>query len=459
MSLYRRALLGDTEQGILEFMSSIDVDRHFAREAMDVMRAHVEHLISINVIPKEAGRRVLTALESASEEDLLSKKAEDVFEAMEEYLREKVGEDFKWISIGRSRNDHISAVLRLVARKYLINIVKEVLDLRTVLLNRASENLYTLFPSFTHMQPAQISTAAHYLTYIEEELSFYTRLLLDVLELVNRSPLGAAAITSTLVKIDREKLASSLHFSGVIKNSLLATGSRDFILITSSILASLSVFLSRIAEDMIFLSFSGLIDAPREHMATSSLMPHKKNLVTMELIRAWGGRAIGLLTSILAVEKGIPSGYNLDLQEMNGSFILLLTRLLDAVRILRDFMSKVKFKQAECKTALVLTDVAELISLELNIPYREVHMRIARWMSDVNDPSLDEMLSFLKQEFNLSEKILRIASNPIKLLKRKGDGSPSPDAMRRYIEGAADKINEDLGLLKRITSGIKQDSI
>ncbi|RSN78015.1 MAG: argininosuccinate lyase [Thermoproteota archaeon] len=454
MSLYRKALLGDTEKKILEFTSSIDIDRHFVEEAVDVMRAHVEHLISINAIPEEAGRKVLVALESVSKEDLLSRKAEDIFEAMEEYLKERVGEDFGWISIGRSRNDHVAAVLRLLTRKYITRIIEEILNLRATLLHAASENLYTLFPSFTHMQPAQISTAAHYLTYIEEELSFYTRLLLDVLELVNRSPLGAAAVTSTLVDIDREELASSLHFSGVVKNSLLATGSRDFIHIVSSILTSLSVFLSRVAEDMIFFSFSSLIDAPREHMATSSLMPHKKNLVTMELVRAWGGKAIGLLTSILAVEKGIPSGYNLDLQEMNSSFIPLLVRTADTISIFEDFISKVRFRQVKFTGTLILTDIAELLSLELKIPYREVYVRIARGMSKMNDPSLDEILSFLKEEFNLDEKVIRAISNPIKLLKRKSDGSPNPDAMRKYIEGAKNKINEDLGLLKRATSGI-----
>lgn len=459
MSLYRKALLGDVEQEVLRFTSSIDVDRYFVKEAIDVMKAHVKHLMSINVVPEGAGKRVLEALESASAGDLLSKKAEDIFEAIEAYLKEKVGEDFGWISIGRSRNDHIAAVLRLVTRRYLISIIKEVLDLRSMLLHKTSENLYTLFPSFTHMQPAQISTAAHYLTYIEEELSFYTRLLLDILELVNRSPLGAAAATSTMVDIDREELASSLHFSDMVKNSLLATGSRDFMLIASSILASFSVFLSRIAEDMIFFSFSGLIDAPREHMATSSLMPHKKNLVTMELIRAWGGRSIGLLTSILAVEKGIPSGYNLDLQEMNSSFISLLMRLLDVVKIFRDFISKVKFKQAERIETLILTDLAELLSLELNIPYREVHMRIARGISEMKDPSPDELLSFLKREFNLNEKIMEMILNPLKLLKRKGDGSPNPDAVRKYIDEAVNKINEDKGLLKRIISGIQPDLI
>ena len=454
MSLYRRALLGDTEQKILDFISSIDIDRYLVREAVDVMKVHVKHLVSINVVSDEVSSKVLNALESASEEELLSVKAEDIFEAIEAYLKEKVGEEFGWISIGRSRNDHIAAVLRIVARKYLVMIINEILDLRVLLLHKASDNLYTLFPSFTHMQPAQISTAAHYLTYIEEELSFYTKLLLNTLELVNKSPLGAAAVTSTVVSIKREELSSHLNFSGLIENSLLATGSRDFMLIISSILTSLSVFLSRIAEDMIFFSFSGLIDAPKEHMATSSLMPHKKNLVTMELIRAWGGRAIGLLTSILAVEKGTPSGYNLDLQEMNYSFISLLIRFVDVLSVFKDFISKVKFKQTECTGALILTDLAEFLSLELRIPYREVHMRIASGIREMDDPSLDEVLSFLKQEFNLNEKIMSIISNPLKLLKRKGDGSPNPDAVRKYIEEATDKINEDSGLLKRITSGI-----
>ena len=47
----------------------------------------------------------------------------------------------------------------------------------------------------------------------------------------------------------------------------------------------------------------------------SSMMPQKKNPDPLELVRGKTGRAIGRLTGWLATMKGLPSGYNKDLQE------------------------------------------------------------------------------------------------------------------------------------------------
>src|SRR6202007_894829 len=77
------------------------------------------------------------------------------------------------------------------------------------------------------------------------------------------------------------------------------------------------VHLSRLAEDLVILSgdehrFFELADA----LSTgSSMMPQKKNPDPLELVRRKTGRAIGHLMALLTTMKGLPSGYNKDLQE------------------------------------------------------------------------------------------------------------------------------------------------
>ena len=44
-------------------------------------------------------------------------------------------------------------------------------------------------------------------------------------------------------------------------------------------------------------------------------MPQKKNPDPLELVRGKSGRAVGLLTGWLTTMKGLPLGYNKDLQE------------------------------------------------------------------------------------------------------------------------------------------------
>ena len=77
------------------------------------------------------------------------------------------------------------------------------------------------------------------------------------------------------------------------------------------------VHLSRLAEDLIIFCgdeyrFFELSDA----LSTgSSMMPQKKNPDPLELVRGKTGRALGHLVALMTTLKGLPSGYNKDLQE------------------------------------------------------------------------------------------------------------------------------------------------
>ena len=77
------------------------------------------------------------------------------------------------------------------------------------------------------------------------------------------------------------------------------------------------VHLSRFAEDMIIFSGEeyGFFELSDDASTGSSMMPQKKNPDPLELVRGKTGRAIGHLAGWLATMKGLPSGYNKDLQE------------------------------------------------------------------------------------------------------------------------------------------------
>jgi len=181
----------------------------------------------------------------------ISQGYEDVHEALEDFLLKNVGEEAGWIGLGRSRNDHVATALRLKLRNKLIELLTEINSLRKTLLDKAKEHITTIFPSYTHLQLAQPTTFAHYLTYIEEELASRWEIIFFTLKLVNRSPLGSGAIVGTNVKIDREKEAELLGFDDIVYNTLSATSSRADIITTISELTVLMVVLSRIAEDLI----------------------------------------------------------------------------------------------------------------------------------------------------------------------------------------------------------------
>lgn len=469
MPLYRNALLGKQDSKLTVFISSLEEDKLIVNEVLEVLIAHVKHLKSRELIPSDVASRVLDELSKLlrNSDALFKNIYEDVHEAIEVHLKEALGSDAEWVPLGRSRNDHVAAALRLKARRVLLTISDELLRLRELLLMKARKYVEVPFPAFTHLQPAQVTTIAHYLTHVEEMLRIYTHLIYYLVsEVINKSPLGSAAAVGTVVPVDREELAKLLGFNGFVVNTLLATSSRDFAVLTASTLAALSVSISRIAEDFIIWSTPqyGYVIVHSKHLSTSSIMPHKKNLVTMEVLRAWGGEAVGHLTAILSIIKGLPSGYNLDLQEVNKHLLTLLTGTLEGIAVFRDFVECVEFdvvkiREDLIKYPLTLTELAELISMELRRPYREVHREVASVIRDVGSEDLSRVCTALSERLGADLSSICINLNPDRVLRlRKQVGSPNPEIMIKYIDDSEHVIRNDreiyLNLCKEVAENV-----
>ena len=100
-------------------------------------------------------------------------------------------------------------------------------------------------------------------------------------------------------------------------NSLDASSDRDFVASFLYACSLAMVHLSRLAEDLIIFTSEefGFFELPDRFATGSSLMPQKKNPDPLELVRGKSGRVLGRLTGWLTTMKGLPSGYNRDLQE------------------------------------------------------------------------------------------------------------------------------------------------
>ncbi|NJE26193.1 argininosuccinate lyase [Thermococcus sp. MV5] len=447
--MYRKNLLGDADINILTYTSSMEEDKEIVSEVIESLIAHVKVLTTQGLIPAEKGHKILEELGKLLQNPspLFFINAEDVHEAIEIYLKEKFGKDEGYLALGKSRNDHVSAALRLKTKKLLIEQLKELINLREILLEKAEEHVCTIMPAFTHLQPAQPSTFAHYLCYIEEVLADYTKSLFFALEIADNSPLGGGAVGGTSVPLDREALANEL-FSGIVLNSIKATSSRDFLSIASSMDVNLSVFLSRIAEDIVIFStpqFDYLV-LPKEHLATSSMMPQKKNPVTMEIARAWGSESVGHLTALLGILKALPTGYNLDMQEANKHALVILKKTLETLRIFSDFFKKIEVNKKKLLMdaeifPILATDIAEKVSLKSGKPYREVYGKIAKLIKD--SKSVEDLYTKVEEFYGIKVNLEEGIKKPVL-------GSPNPDKIREYIKLAKKSLKEDSSKLSEV---------
>src|SRR5206468_4199640 len=197
-------------------------------------------------------------------------------------------------------------------------------------------------------------------------------------EEANALVLGSGAVAGTNYSIDVDALARDLGFTRVVSNSLDASSDRDFAATFLYACALTMVHLSRLAEDLIIFSgdeyrFFELSDA----LSTgSSMMPQKKNPDPLELVRGKSGRAIGHLIGLLATMKGLPSGYNKDLQEDKQAIFDAedtLAGCLAAVRSVVDGLTLNRDRAESAASGLLLaTDVADYL-VGRGVPFRRAH--------------------------------------------------------------------------------------
>ena len=313
---------GSLNPFIEEFNASISFDKKLILEDIDCSIAHAKMLSKTKVLTSHESLQIVKGLETIKDDFLEGKfspeaPSEDIHYCIEEKLINLIGETGKKLHTGRSRNDQVGTDIRLWLRKNIDNIDLLLLDLQKSLFFIAESNLYTLIPGYTHMQRAQpLSLAHHFLAYLEMFQRDRERLN-EVRARVNISPLGAAALAGTKIKIDRYFTAEELGFDNVYKNSIDAVSDRDFCIEFVSTSSLIMSHLSRLSEEIIMwvtdeFSFAKLTD---KCATGSSLMPQKKNPDVPELIRGKTGRVYGNLQALLTIIKGVPLSYNKDFQE------------------------------------------------------------------------------------------------------------------------------------------------
>jgi argininosuccinate lyase len=233
-------------------------------------------------------------------------------------------------------------------------------------------------PAYTHVRRAQPVLVAHFL--LGHAAAF--RRDCDHLDFAIRCadclPLGSGAVAGSSYAIDTRALAQRLGFSRVAANSIDASSDRDFVAVFLHACALAMVHVSRLAEDIVFFTSEefGFFELSDAVATGSSLMPQKKNPDPLELVRGKTGRAIGHVAGWLATMKGLPSGYNKDLQEDKEALFdaeSTLGRSLAATAVVvRTLGMRRQAMEAAASGLLVATDVVDYL-VARGVAFREAH--------------------------------------------------------------------------------------
>jgi argininosuccinate lyase len=361
---------------VSKFTSSIEDDARLLNAVVAINKAHVVMLIEQKIISKQDGAALLTALEKTSDLTLDS-SMEDVHMAVEEAVLKDAGSEAGGnLHIAKSRNDQVTTAIRMQLRNELLTLLRSLTHVQEHLSEVAEDNLKTVILEYTHLQPAQPVTFAHYLLSYVDALERDAQRIQSTYTRVNLCPLGAGALATTSFPINRDRTAELLGFNGLVENSLDAVGSRDFIAETLADLTLIAVNLSRLAEDLIIWSSPdfGVVELPDEFTSTSSIMPQKKNPELLEVIRARASDILGNFVAVTAAVKSLPSTYNLDFQEVTPK----LWKSIDSVRASLDMLHKLMPKlnvttdvsDKALKNFVAATELANLLVRKYNVPFR-----------------------------------------------------------------------------------------
>ena len=381
--LWSGRFAGAPDEEVFRFQASFAFDRELFEDDVEGSIAWSEALEAAGVLAADEAAAIRVALGEIRElgrrdAGFVAGADEDVHAFVERQLVERLGDVGRRLHTGRSRNEQVSLDLRLHVRRRLPLLEGALVDLVAALAAQADRAGSALMPSYTHLRRAQPVLAAHFFLAHAAALRRDHARLGAARDEADALPLGSGAIAGTSYAIDTAALARRLGFSRVVANSIDAAADRDFVSTALHACALAMVHLSRIAEDVIVFSSEefGFLEIADRVATGSSLMPQKKNPDPLELVRGKTGRAIGGLTGWLTAMKGLPSGYNKDLQEDKEALFDAEATLLGCLRATAAVVGSLTLRPGRTEPAaggmLLATDVADLL-VARGVPFRRAH--------------------------------------------------------------------------------------
>jgi len=451
---------------------------------ININLAHVLMLYKQDIIKKRDARILLEALldlqKNGSNAIELNPLYEDYYFNIEQYLISKIRIEYAGkMHTARSRNDLNSTLSRMNVRDTVIGLYPRVLELRSILINLATTYKETVLTGYTHMQPAQPITLAHYFLAVAEAIERDYQRLKESYKRLNYSPLGSCAFAGTGFNIDRHYTAELLGFYGPIENSLDAVASRDYLLEISAHFATLGSTINRFASDLYIWTSDefGYLEVDDSLAVCSSIMPQKKNPITLEHVKSKTSHLLSGFVSIFTCMKGIPYGHCRDLSGESIRLFWDVTTQMEAIlELLNSTLKTIKInkKNMEIRVNInfsTITELADELVRKEGIPFRVAHQIVGNLVSECIDKGLStqditiEMLNnvannCISRTFNWTQNDIGKVLNAFCSVNNKQSlGSPSPKESERMIQELKKGLNKDVKDYQNIIDELTQSSV
>ncbi len=457
---------------IVEYLIRPGIASDLARSyqtTLDVNKAHVVMLAEEGIIKKEAAGEILRVTrEMAAMQDQpafeITPDVEDLYFNLERYLIQRAG-----LEIGgqqhtaRSRNDMAATIARMDARTQYLKLCGLLLELRASFLVLAQEHLETVMAGYTHLQPSEPVTFAHYCSAVLSALERDYARISRAWDALNICPLGGCSMASTTFPIRRETTAELLGFDAPMRNSIDCVASRDYVLEITGALALAANTFSRVAQDMYVWATPefNYIEVDDSVAICSSIMPQKKNPITLEHLKAKAGHLEGFWVSSFSALKNVAFTHSRDasneslrffwaaLQEMEAD-IRLLTVTVKTLKVNKEHMEAVA-RENFC----TVTELANYLVRHDNCSFRAAHDVVARLVdymathkkksSGIHRTEVNAICrEMLGRETALTDEQVALALDPVLNARSKtAKGGSNPEEVARQLQEAEKALAKD----------------
>ncbi len=428
---------------------------------IDANEAQIVMLLERDLIDPELARRLAIALADYAEaESAPGAERNAGYLVLEAALTEEIGPDASNLHLGRSRNDLGAATNRMALRQDVLQVAAALHEVRKTLHELAGQHVTTVMPGFTHAVQAQPTTLAHFLLAFDAGLGRDAERLQQAYARLNRSPLGAAAITTSGFALDRQRLAYLLAFDGLVENSydaiVVSTADSKVEIATALSLSAISV--GRLAQDLLFQydDPAPAIVLAESAAGRSSIMPQKRNPSMIEMLRVLASEVVGDAHKATVYVHNTPlhevrdsrkylfdvvHDVSLDAEAMYEQLGLVLTSLEFRVDALRERVDQ---------DYSTMTELADALYRDARVPFRDGY-RFASALTTFGrerslrpaDISYEQAASVYADvldggQLPLSEARFKASLDAAAVVAgRAGRGGPQPAEVRRMLDEAS----------------------
>lgn len=435
--------------------------REFLAGSLRVHRAHLCMLAERGIVPAPIARelkRGIEALDSFSPPEHLPgygdreaalARVEDLYFLYERALGDTVGRaNAAWLHTARSRNDMDGTIFRMALKGRFLETLRAVLRMADALEARCSRGEGELTVLFTHGQPANPSTVAHYLSSILLEILQDAGRIAEATATIDECLMGACAITGTGFPVDRRRMAELLGFGGIVPNTYQAISSSRWLEEPAGALGALMSDMGRFAADLLHKASCevGLFVFPDDLVQISSIMPQKRNPVIIEHVRIQAGMAAQACAGIGQTFRNVPfQDVNENADAPVCAFMDTMETALSAIGLFREMCVKMEADEARAaeicaRFGVTTTELADTMVRELGLGFREAHGVAAAFASSGCDRAVlrARFREAAGRELPWSDAEVDAILSPERFIGvRATEGGPAPAGMAAVYEEIA----------------------